>query len=187
MKKLIMSAAIVCAAAMAQAAAVSWKSSNLYDNDGAALKGSPAATAYVFLLSQSEYNALTDIWGTYGDSALAAADYSNKGSTTSYSQKITVKSPNTATANTTYYAAIITLYTKDDVTYYLAEKGSATTGDDGNASPLFAQSASTSDGAKGAWTAVGGDTPTPGGVPEPTSGLLVLLGIAGLALRRRRA
>lgn len=32
-----------------------------------------------------------------------------------------------------------------------------------------------------------GATPTPGPVPEPTSGLLMLLGMAGLALRRRRA
>ena len=32
-----------------------------------------------------------------------------------------------------------------------------------------------------------GATPEPGGVPEPTSGLLMLVGLAGLALRRRRA
>ena len=33
------------------------------------------------------------------------------------------------------------------------------------------------------WTAVGGSSP----VPEPTSGLLLVLGMAGLALRRKRA
>jgi len=33
------------------------------------------------------------------------------------------------------------------------------------------------------WSSVGGSTPT----PEPTSGLLMLIGMAGLALRRRRA
>lgn len=36
------------------------------------------------------------------------------------------------------------------------------------------------------WQAVGGDTPTPGPIPEPTSGLLMLLGMAGLALRRKQ-
>ena len=34
----------------------------------------------------------------------------------------------------------------------------------------------------GSWTAVGG-----GAIPEPTSGLLMALGLAGLALRRKRA
>ena len=41
------------------------------------------------------------------------------------------------------------------------------------------------------WTSgtigAGGDTPTPGPIPEPTSGLLMLLGMAGLALKRKRA
>ena len=40
-------------------------------------------------------------------------------------------------------------------------------------------SQSTASQAAGAWTSVN--------VPEPTSGLLMLLGMAGLALRRKRA
>lgn len=49
------------------------------------------------------------------------------------------------------------------------------------------------DGYAGAWTPVGSSEPGPGPgpgpspTPEPTSGLLVLLGLAGLALRRGRA
>ena len=185
MKKLIMAVAIIGAAVAANAAAVSWKTpSKIYDNDGVQLKGANAVTAYVYMLAnEAAYTSLSDVWGTYGEQALAGtADKS--GATTAYVSSITIKSPNNSTANTDYYAAIITLYTKDEVTYYLAEKVSVTTGDDGNASPLFAQSVSTSAGATGAWTAVGGGS---GDVPEPTSGLLVLLGVAGLALRRRRA
>ena len=36
------------------------------------------------------------------------------------------------------------------------------------------------------WATMGGSTPTPGPIPEPTSGLLMLLGMAGLALRRKQ-
>jgi len=44
---------------------------------------------------------------------------------------------------------------------------------------LFSDKAIASDGAVGVWTAAT--------VPEPTSGLLLLLGVAGLALKRKRA
>lgn len=178
MKKIMIAVAVVMSAVMAQAAAVSWKSGKLYDNEGAQLKGKDAVTAYVYLMDAAAYSELTDVWGAYGEDVLAgAANASNKGSTTAYAPTITIKAPSDATANTTYYAAVITTYGSGDDMYYIAEKVSATTGDDGNASVSFASSISTAEGSKGAWTAV----------PEPTSGLLMLVGLAGLALRRRRA
>ena len=178
MKKIMIAVAVVMSAVMAQAAAVSWKSSKLYDNEGAQLKGKDAVTAYVYLMDAAAYSELTDVWGAYGEDVLAgAANASSKGSTTAYTPTITIKAPTDATANTTYYAAVITTYGSGDDMYYIAEKVSGTTGDDGNASVSFASSISTAEGSKGAWTAV----------PEPTSGLLMLVGLAGLALRRRRA
>ena len=63
---------------------------------------------------------------------------------------------------------------------YYAEKASVTTGDDGNAMYSFAAGKlDTVAGAASNWQTAA--------VPEPTSGLLMLVGLAGLALRRKRA
>jgi len=65
---------------------------------------------------------------------------------------------------------------------YYAERASVTTGDDGNGSftTFGAGTIASQTAAASAWSSAGS-------VPEPTSGLLMLVGLAGLALRRRRA
>ena len=74
-----------------------------------------------------------------------------------------------------FYFKITTTYDNKEVTYTSAVKP-VTALETGTATIGFGNQA-TATQAAGAWAAV----------PEPTSGLLMLLGMAGLALRRRRA
>lgn len=182
MKKLMFILAAVAMAASVQAATVSWGSTTMYSAEGAKVKDS--VTVYVYMLADADaYNGLTDIWGTYGaDVKTGGTSADNKTTSSKYTSKATVPSPDgSAVANATYYAAIIATYgTGDDMKYY-AEKASVITGDDGNGgyTTFGAGHLDSAAAAASGWQSVA--------VPEPTSGLLMLVGLAGLALRRKRA
>ena len=183
MKKLMFMLAAVAMAASVHAGSVSWSTVAMYNEAGS--KVADTATVYVYLLANAEaYAGLTDIWGTYGSDVKAGGSGADASKTTGkYTHKATsIYAPaDTAAANTTYYAAIIATYgTGDDMKYY-AEKASVTTGDDGNGG--FTMGAGHLDSAASAATSWQSATSS---VPEPTSGLLMLVGLAGLALRRGR-
>lgn len=182
MKKLMFMLAAVAIAASVHAASVTWSTVAMYNAEGTKVKAT--ATMYVYLMDEATYDGLTDVWATYGDDVKAGGTTAaNVGGTKSASltSKVSVSAPkDTAVANTTYYAAIIATYgTGDDMKYY-TEKVSVTTGDDGNAT--FNIGGGKLDSA----TAAASNWQT-AAVPEPTSGLLMLIGMAGLALHRKRA
>ena len=197
MRKLILTAAVALAAVASQAASVSWDSSKLFTaNDASGGFSSAAiksdAKAYLFTLTAAEYAGflesynssgnMSKVYETYKGSLASANVNGSTGSRTSSSTLTT-----TADVGDTVYGAII--YTYSDATlgkdFYIANIATGTVGAD---SGLSIQNlgtyyfGKTTDG-----VAIGGWQVEGGAVPEPTSGLLVLVGLAGLALRRKRA
>ena len=171
MKKLVLLAGIAVAA-LSQAASVSWAS-------GAGIKGpsdsymaAGAIKMYIFqFATEAAYNA-ADI------ASLDVASATLSGATTKSTTGITLVDSTTYGAGDTIYSAVVFTVTDGGKDYYRGAK-------------LAVQEVDALDGAvnftalksEGSWTARGGSTD----IPEPTSGILLLVGSAMLALRRRRA
>lgn len=187
MKKLIIMVAVATAAAFANAGAINWSMLNLTASPDTASKSSASYMAYLFvgtdiaaktaLLTAGKFDDFTSAaLASKSSTYVAANDMLNiLGGTVGDYKDTTVSA----------YAIILDSATASDASYYLVAKGgtgtTGTVGEDiitltfgstGNKTFGWGQQ-NTNTG----WTAV----------PEPTSGLLMLLGMAGLALRRRRA
>jgi len=189
MKKLIIAVAIVCAAMMSQAAAYAWSSSNsgslgkLYNGDTNLAYGKVGGISmYMFCVDDyAKKTALSDALAGKLDTTKMATS-----TTLSSQSKITSKSFDYGTTGEKYdfYFVAILDTGKVYISNTMADKENPTSG----STPLtYADLASTSKsvttfnastyaGAAGVYS-----------IPEPTSGLLLMLGMAGLALRRRRA
>ena len=170
MKKLILLASIAVAM-FSQAASVSWAS-------GAGIKGpsdsymaAGAIKMYIFqFATEAAYNA-ADI------ASLDVATAALSGATTKSTTGITLVDSTTYGAGDAIYSAVVFTVTDAGKDYYMGAK-------------LPMQEVDALDGAvnftslksKGTWTARGGSTD----IPEPTSGILLLVGGAMLALRRKR-
>ena len=166
MKKLIVMLAVVCVAVVSQAAAVSWTASAASAYNG--------QTMYMLTSIAQTYDSLKK----FENSAVDSAVVTKIGPNYKISGHIAKNDAITSTAS--LYLAIVDgntihyLDVTDTFQPYVYEPPASSPGD---ATAVFA------DVANSTTTATIGD-PTP--TPEPTSGILLIFGMAGLALRRRR-
>ena len=180
MKKLMFILAAVAMAAGVQAASVSWTCTNVKDGDGNAISGI-AYFVNAATLGQSEVATFTKAsdWTT-ALSGMYSYPPDTAGKYTSAAVDNATLGLADATAQQAYLVIFDTATITDASHYYMTELKSVTTYSGTETAQIKWGSQSTASQASGAWTSVQG-------VPEPTSGLLMLIGLAGLALRRKRA
>ena len=184
MKKLLMAMSAVAIAFGLNAATVDWKVMITGGSTSGAYNG---YTAY--LVDATKWDAATISAATFTDSSIVLDSAvfnagSGKGAktyttminaTAAGNRSVDISSLSEGSTLDVYYVLLNT--NKDPNEYYTISDtltGRASTGEASLGANISIANATLS---AGTWTAV----------PEPTSGLLVLLGMAGLALRRKRA
>ena len=204
MKKLMIAASLVCAAALSQAATVTWGSDAVYKPvdakgtygtaAGDKIKG--AATGYLWEITGDNAKAIWEAYAAdtskiYEEFAKeghgALGDATKTGTTSAATSKSSLIGTTDWAVDSTAYGLILYTYNDGTTDWYVAnaakypEMGSsnATVGKLNVYEGGYIGTTPQGDAITG-WTKVES-------IPEPTSGLLLLLGVAGLALRRRRA
>lgn len=181
MKKLMIMLAAVATAVVAQAASINWSVAGKTFAPSADDPATNGRAAYylVYAFESSTYDNVTSLLssGKVDDAVALAVDSGRTGKTGATSGSISGLTGSTyelfLVAFDTYSAADAALSTAKN--YIVSDKISgATFGETDMATSIDYTSANFG---SGTWAAV----------PEPTSGLLLLLGVAGLALKRKRA
>ena len=180
MKKLIIAAAIVCAAAVSQAAAVGWNCAGATDFKGGdysifvlGMNGVKSDSSQ----ATAQIKAIVEAGGLEAASAYAfGGDVVNSSGAATKASGSSGKTITYSGSGTDTYSAFIFVQDADGEKASFTDVKSITMDNNSTGKTFQFQSQST------AFTANKFDV-----APEPTSGLLLLIGVAGLALRRRRA
>ena len=190
MKKLMIAAAIVCAAALSQAASVNWKVEGKTFGPSPADTGATAGRAKYYLVYAFAETDRTAVEGLLADGNVAGAVAKAKGGADGIGRTTATGAANAklvdVTDAATYTGFLVAFDTYasstaglDSAQYYNISDSLTQSTFSGTQSATTLSFTSTNWGGSG-WKKI--ET-----IPEPTSGLLLLLGVAGLALRRRRA
>ena len=180
MKKLMIAAAIVCAAALSQAATVNWSVSGVKADGGADPTAGWSVMAFY-----------TEV-GAGSDAIVAAINGKTAASLAFESDKTLSVSMHKGKVNAHDATAAGITDTSKNYDFYFVVFNDA----DATKATKYAMVSALNkeySGVDGKYAPSGDFSTLPTwqniatGVPEPTSGLLMLLGVAGLALRRRRA
>lgn len=174
MKKIMFALVAIAVAGVAQAAAVNWKTT-------AVKIMNTTGTDVVAAGSSSAYTAMVTFWDAGGNQIDLGAQAANaKDTTASMSQYGGTVSD--VFANNKQYYAQLTLSSADYT--ITSEKALFTIGDQDATINFTNGTGFDSEAAKITYTASNWQSTA---APEPTSGVLLLLGMAGLALKRKRA
>ena len=188
----------VCAAIVVNAASVNWMSGAVQTpGDEGVLSGVKLTSSSGYTLKMYAFESLSeiafsagDIYGWYDNGATgqfkglsAIAGSVNMGASATTATAVGSLVP--STEGDPVYAAVLFVLenaTTGDAEWYMENSGHAATAKATKSlSNLALKVGGGTSTTATAWTAVSAP------VPEPTSGLLLVLGMAGLALRRRRA
>ena len=168
MKKVLLALAVAVIAGFAQAASVKWNSGSfangLVDENGASLANSTAYTLTAYL------------WDATGTTQLGSSEATTANATGAYAGTFSY-----AAAASTEYMFSAVLAKNDGTATLTMDKASFTTPASGTKTLNITSGANFAT-ATGKWAASGWEV-----TPEPTSGLLLLVGAGILGLRRKRA
>lgn len=182
MKKLMIVAAIALAATFAQAAAIDWSASKVYDAVETAAQGkNVAANGWLgYVIMEADYSKVTGDLAAGDTSSLTTKAVGPQKATTSKGAfNASAASGNVASGEQSFYLIVLNSTTLAGATSYaISAKTTATIDASLDTTIAFGSMESATKNVSN-WSTMS--------VPEPTSGLLLLLGVAGLALKRKRA
>ena len=189
MKKIAIISAALMGCFMAQASTVAWSLSNVMGKSGTALD---SGSVYVFFVAGNSA-ADTSSWAGLANKGAAALTTAVAGANYSYSvdsgaagtfTKSAMALADAGVSPSTKYSVYAVVFDTTSITdssnfYVTTATAATTTFSDASALTKTYMLNSGSSATASNWNAVA--------APEPTSGLLLLLGVAGLALKRKRA